>query len=80
MSDGAAAAAGSEAASGSERAIRRATGNDGEAYEEVRYEAVIAALQEAAPQVIARAEQEEIWLDLRSVFPRWDQHLIAALG
>jgi seryl-tRNA(Sec) selenium transferase len=43
------------------------------------FEAVAAALQEAAPQVLARVQQDDIWLDLRGVFPRWDQHLVSAL-
>jgi hypothetical protein len=44
------------------------------------FAAVSTSLQEAAPQVLARVQQEEIWLDLRGVFPRWDQHLVAAVG
>jgi len=34
-------------------------------------------LSEASPQLIARTERDELWLDLRSVFPRWDQQLVA---
>lgn len=39
--------------------------------------------QDATPRVICRDQQnetqnEELWLDLRGVFPRWDQHLVAA--
>ena len=41
---------------------------------------VVDSLQYAMPQVLARVQHEEIWLDLRGVFPRWDQHLVAAIG
>jgi L-seryl-tRNA(Ser) seleniumtransferase len=44
------------------------------------FDGVVTSLHEAAPQVVARVQHEEIWLDLRAVFPRWDQHLIAAVG
>lgn len=44
------------------------------------FDGVAACLREATPQVLARVQQEEIWLDLRGVFPRWDQHLVAAVG
>jgi hypothetical protein len=43
------------------------------------FDAVVASLQEATPQILARVQQEEIWLDLRGVFPRWDQHLVSAV-
>ncbi len=43
------------------------------------FDGVVASLQEASPQILARVEQEEIWLDLRGVFPRWDQHLVATI-
>lgn len=33
----------------------------------------------AATRVVAREQQDAVWLDLRSVFPRWDQRLVAAL-
>ncbi|TWU24661.1 hypothetical protein [Bythopirellula polymerisocia] len=41
------------------------------------------AFEEATPRVISRQQQvkqqsNELWLDLRGVFPRWDQHLVAA--
>ncbi len=35
-------------------------------------------LQGAAARVVAREQQDAVWLDLRSVFPRWDQQLVAA--
>jgi hypothetical protein len=44
------------------------------------FNAIAASLQEATPQVLVKLQSEEIWLDLRSVFPRWDQHLTAAVG
>ena len=43
-------------------------------------EALREALESATPQVTARVQEEEIWLDLRGVFPRWDQHLVSACG
>ncbi len=36
-------------------------------------------LDAATPRVVARIAEEEVLLDLRSVFPRWDQHLVSAL-
>ena len=44
---------------------------------------LIKQLHEANPRIIFRQEQNEqhegqLWLDLRGVFPRWDQHLVAA--
>ncbi len=44
------------------------------------FDEVAASLQEAAPQVTSRVQENEICLDLRGVFPRWDQHLVSALG
>ena len=44
------------------------------------FEDVVASLQDATPQVTAKLQENEIWLDLRGVFPRWDQHLVSALG
>jgi hypothetical protein len=44
------------------------------------FDAIVANLQEAVPQVLVRLQSEEIWLDLRGIFPRWDQHLLAAIG
>jgi hypothetical protein len=44
------------------------------------FDQVVASLLEATPKVLSRGQQEEIWLDLRGVFPRWDQHLVAAIG
>lgn len=43
-------------------------------------DAIVVNLQEAVPQVLARVQHEEIWLDLRGIFPRWDQHLVSAIG
>jgi seryl-tRNA(Sec) selenium transferase len=42
------------------------------------FDSVVNALQESSPQILAQMQQEEIWLDLRGVFPRWDQQLVAA--
>lgn len=44
------------------------------------FDRTMIAFQEASPQVLTRVQNDEIWLDLRSVFPRWDQHLVAVLG
>ncbi len=44
----------------------------------VALDAMIHALQVTSPQILAQVQQEEIWLDLRGIFPRWDQHLVAA--
>ncbi len=42
--------------------------------------AEIAERLQAAPQPIAvRVEQEMVFIDLRSVFPRWDQELVSAV-
>ena len=35
-------------------------------------------LSEAHPQIAYREQQDVLWLDLRSVFPRWDQLLVEA--
>ena len=35
-------------------------------------------LEAASTKVVAREQQDALWLDLRSVFPRWDQQLVAA--
>ncbi|MCA9238296.1 MAG: hypothetical protein KDA44_22645 [Planctomycetales bacterium] len=37
------------------------------------------ALQHAARPVAARLESEQVLVDLRSVFPRWDQELVASV-
>ncbi len=47
------------------------------------FETIVRAFAEATPRVICRDQQNEqqnneLWLDLRGVFPRWDQHLVAA--
>jgi hypothetical protein len=44
------------------------------------FDAVADSLRVASPQILARVQQEEIWLDLRGVFPRWDQHLVTAVA
>lgn len=44
------------------------------------FERCINSLVEANPQILARIQQEDIWLDMRGVFPRWDQHLVQVLG
>lgn len=35
---------------------------------------------QADPEVVGRVEEDVLWLDFRAIFPRWDQHLVAALG
>lgn len=35
--------------------------------------------EKASPQVVVRSESETKMLDFRAIFPRWDQHLVAAL-
>ncbi len=34
---------------------------------------------DGSPRLVARVEGERLWLDLRSVFPRWDQQLVTAV-
>ncbi len=46
-------------------------------------DSLIRAFEAASPRIICRDQQtdsqsSELWLDLRGVFPRWDQHLVAA--
>jgi hypothetical protein len=41
------------------------------------FDACLNSLNEVNPKVLARVQRDEIWLDLRGVFPRWDQHLVA---
>jgi seryl-tRNA(Sec) selenium transferase len=43
-------------------------------------DSVHTSLTEASPQVLARIEQDELFFDLRGVFPRWDQHLVSILS
>ena len=43
------------------------------------YGEIFRSLQEATPRVVGNVHDKEIWLDFRSVFPRWDQHLVASL-
>ena len=35
-------------------------------------------LEKTLPRVVVRVEDDVVWIDLRSVFPRWDQPLIEA--
>ena len=35
-------------------------------------------LHDSSPQVVGREQQDAIWLDMRAVFPRWDQQLVMA--
>lgn len=37
-------------------------------------------LENAQPRVVARQQPQELWFDLRSVFPRSDQQLVASLA
>ena len=34
---------------------------------------------DCSPRLVARAEGVHLWLDMRSVFPRWDQQLVTAV-
>ena len=36
-------------------------------------------LRANSPQIIARKQQDSIWLDMRAIFPRWDQQLVSAV-
>ncbi len=36
-------------------------------------------LEKAFPQIVGRVEPGQVILDFRAIFPRWDQHLVAAL-
>ncbi len=36
-------------------------------------------LRASSPAILGREQQDAIWLDLRAVFPRWDQQLVAAV-
>ena len=42
-------------------------------------ETIANSLAECIPSLLATVENEQLCLDLRSVFPRWDQQLVAAL-
>lgn len=42
-------------------------------------EKISAVFEKTNPQVIGRVEADELILDFRAIFPRWDQHLVAAL-
>ncbi len=37
------------------------------------------ALQASSPQIIGREQPDAIWLDMRAIFPRWDQQLVSAI-
>jgi hypothetical protein len=43
-------------------------------------DSVLASMAEANPQVLAEVQEDEIFFDLRGVFPRWDQHLVSVLA
>ncbi len=40
---------------------------------------VAARFQACSPVIVGREQQDALWLDLRAVFPRWDQQLVTAL-
>jgi len=40
---------------------------------------LIKLLRASSPQILGREQQDAVWLDLRAVFPRWDQQLISAV-
>lgn len=40
---------------------------------------LLAKLERANPQIVGRVESTALHLDFRAVFPRWDQHLVAAI-
>lgn len=42
------------------------------------FDTVVSSLQEACPQILSLIGSDQITLDLRGIFPRWDQHLVAA--
>jgi seryl-tRNA(Sec) selenium transferase len=44
------------------------------------WDSVLTSLLENNPQVLAQVYQDEIFFDLRGVFPRWDQHLVSVLA
>lgn len=44
------------------------------------WDTVLAAMAEANPQILAQVHEDEIFFDLRGVFPRWDQHLVSVLS
>jgi hypothetical protein len=42
-------------------------------------EQFVLSLEKSVPTVVAHIADNAVWLDLRSVFPRWDQQLVAAM-
>jgi len=47
--------------------------------ENLSCESAMQAWHDGSPRLAARLEVDQLWLDLRSVFPRWDQQLVAAV-
>ena len=43
-------------------------------------ESLESVFERATPQVVGRVREGAYWLDLRAVFPRWDQHFVAAFN
>ncbi|NOY29858.1 MAG: hypothetical protein GXP28_06670 [Planctomycetes bacterium] len=44
-----------------------------------RAERLAQSLRASSPQILGREQADAIWLDMRAIFPRWDQQLISAL-
>jgi len=42
-------------------------------------ERLVESLQASSPQIVGREQQDAIWLDMRAIFPRWDQQLVTAV-
>ena len=48
-------------------------------FKESSREDVARLLKASSPHVVGREQPDAIWLDLRAVFPRWDQQVVTAL-
>jgi len=42
-------------------------------------ERLVQSLRASSPQILGREQSDAIWLDMRAIFPRWDQQLVSAL-
>ncbi|MCH7751811.1 MAG: hypothetical protein IH898_06610 [Planctomycetes bacterium] len=47
--------------------------------EKLSTESVTRQWHDSSPRLVTRVEGDQLWLDMRSVFPRWDQQLVTAV-